>query len=301
MLKYLESLTLPTEEQEDGYILDVGNPNMSMTVYDADNVYPFRLFDTRVEDPFTFSNITVFCGGNGSGKSTLLNVIAEGLSLERVSPFNSTHHFASYVSMCRLRLTYGRKVPAGSAIVTSDDVFDALIARREENDVIGARRRELMDEYHRERDLRQNVTLRSLSDEDMADFDRKRDANRKTRSRYVAPRLGDFERRGNSNGEEAFRYFTEKLSGSALYLLDEPENSLSPRRQLELVRFIEDAVRFYDCQFVIATHSPLISSVGGALIYDLDESPVTQKKWRDLDGVRTYFDFFREREDEFVE
>ena len=45
--------------------------------------------------------------------------------------------------------------------------------------------------------------------------------------------------RENSNGESAFRYFTERIDRRGLYLLDEPENSLSPQRQIELIEYIE--------------------------------------------------------------
>lgn len=298
MQQYLDSVTLPTEAEETDYVTDLHNPHMTMTVYDAVNVYPFKLFSSRVNGTIGFSNVTVFCGSNGSGKSTLLNVIAEGLSLDRVSAFNKTHHFDLYVRMCDIKLTYGKKVPRGSSIVTSDDVFDGLLNRRAENDAIDERRRELADEYF---SLRKSpsVLLHSLDEDDMREFQRKNDANRKTPSRYIAPRLGKFEERGRSNGEEAFKYFTKRLDGSALFLLDEPENSLSPRRQLELVSFIEDSVRFYNCQFVIATHSPFFASIRGALIYDLDETPVKTKKWTELDGVQTYMEFFREKAGEF--
>lgn len=103
-----------------------------------------------------------------------------------------------------------------------------------------------------------------------------------------------------SNGESAFLYFSEKITENALFLLDEPENSLSPAKQQELVRFLEDAVRFFGCQFVISTHSPFLLSMKGARIYDLDEDPVDVKKWTQLENVRAYYQFFKEHEDEFT-
>lgn len=292
-LLYLDSITLPSEEDETGYRISPANHNMTMTFY-TDNVYPFGVFTGRFDSPIKFSSVTVLSGGNGSGKSTLLNIIAELLSLDRVSPFNKTHHFESFVSMCKVKLAYGKKVPEGSAIVTSDDVFDSLIERRERNDELDERFSEALGDYFKKRGG-PTVTLRSLGEDDMRAFNEKNDANKKTASRFVAARVTDREVRGGSNGEEAFLYFAKKLDGSALFLLDEPENSLSPRRQLDLVRYIEDAVRFFDCQFIIATHSPFFSSVRGALIYDLDDTPVMTKKWSELDGVRTYMEFFRDK------
>ncbi len=37
----------------------------------------------------------------------------------------------------------------------------------------------------------------------------------------------------------------------------------------------------------------------GARIYDLDERPVDIKKWTELEGVRTYFEFFERHKGEF--
>ena len=94
-------------------------------------------------------------------------------------------------------------------------------------------------------------------------------------------------------------YFQDNIKENALYLLDEPENSLSPEKQLELLKYIEDSARFYECQFVIATHSPFLLAMKGAKIYDLDEEPVDVKRWTELANVRTYYDFFIKHNDEF--
>ncbi len=84
-----------------------------------------------------------------------------------------------------------------------------------------------------------------------------------------------------------------------LYLLDEPENSLSAKLQNELRQFIEDSARFYRCQFVISTHSPFLLSMKGARIYDLDSRPVAVRKWTELEAVRIYREFFKAHEREF--
>lgn len=103
--------------------------------------------------------------------------------------------------------------------------------------------------------------------------------------------------REHSNGESALIYFTDKIKESGLYLLDEPENSLSPDKQQELLQFLEDSVRFYNCQFVISTHSPFLLSMRGAKIYDPDEEPVDVRKWTQLGNVRAFYDFkMHERE-----
>ena len=93
--------------------------------------------------------------------------------------------------------------------------------------------------------------------------------------------------------------FSEKIGENGLYLLDEPENSLSPERQQELLRFLEDSARFFGCQFIIATHSPFLLSIRGAKIYDMDEEPVDVKHWTELSNVRAYYEFFKQHEREF--
>ena len=81
--------------------------------------------------------------------------------------------------------------------------------------------------------------------------------------------------------------------------MDEPENSLSPAKQQELVKFIEDSARFFGCQFVIATHSPFVLAIRGAKIYDLDEEPVDVKRWTELENVRAYYDFLKSMHQNF--
>ena len=102
-----------------------------------------------------------------------------------------------------------------------------------------------------------------------------------------------------SNGETALRYFTERIDRDAIYLIDEPENSLSAKLQRELAVFLEEAVRFYGCQLVISTHSPFLLSLRGAKIYDLDGDPACVKNWSELENIRAYYDLFESRRREF--
>lgn len=75
---------------------------------------------------------------------------------------------------------------------------------------------------------------------------------------------------------------------------------MSPERQQELLKFLEDSARFFHCQFIIATHSPFLLSMRGAKIYDMDENPVDIKKWTELSNVQAYYQFFKKYEKEFL-
>lgn len=290
---YLDSLTLPDEREETGYIIS-DDYRLDMACY-IQNVYPFKLFPQKGLKRISFEPITLLYGGNGSGKSTLLNIIAQKLGLEHDAPFNNTPFYEVYLDFCRHELAARQKViPKESRIITSDDVFDFLLNTRALNEGIDRNREKLFEEYRQTRE--ESFTLHSLSDYE--ELKRHNEAKGKTKSQYVSRRLpGSLT--GQSNGESAFLYFTEKIRENALYLLDEPENSLSAALQFRLAQFLEDSARFYGCQFIISTHSPFLLSMKGARIYDLDAKPVKVTRWTEVENVRLYYAFFKEHEKEF--
>ena len=284
---YLSRFTLPSLDTRERFINDIKRTCYTTT-------YPFELFPLQELPSFAFEPVTILCGGNGSGKSTILNVIAEKLGISHGTVFNRSSFFEEYVKRCTAELLGDRRAIADGRIITSDDVFDYLINVRCLNENIDLRRVELMDEY---RGLKkQGYTFKT-----MADYDQLKaflEAKRNTQSAFVRKHVMN-NAPEKSNGESALMYFTENIRENALYLLDEPENSLSAERQMELVQFIFDSARFYGCQFIIATHSPFILSLKGAKIYDLDAAPPSPCRWTEIKSVRAYFDFFMERREEF--
>lgn len=293
---YLNSFRVTTKEQDEGYFnpcdsIGTFRKRSGRTCYESK--YPFMLFRNRGLPELEFRDITVFCGNNGSGKSTLLNIISEKLELNRGTVFNRTDFFEDYVAMCDYELE--TKLPGASRIITSDDVFDRLLDIRRINDGIDRRREELFQEFISEKE-HGDSQLHGLDDYDR--WKKTLNAKRMNSSTYLRSHLRrNMEER--SNGESALSFFVDSISEDALYLLDEPENSLSPQNQLELKKFIEDSVRYFHCQFIISTHSPFLLSLSGARIYDLDSTPVAVRDWTELDCVRVYHDFFRSHDDLF--
>lgn len=292
-MQYLDTFTLPTDRDELAYIFK--SQKLDMTCYNQNNAYPFHIFPHKAFSHISFAPITIFYGGNGSGKSTLLNVIAEKLGVLRVAPFNHTPFFEDYLAYCRYTLTAGRQVPQDSRIITSDDVFDFLLDVRSMNRGIDREREKLFAEWE---SLRKDGTYRLTSIDDLEELKRHNRAKKMTRSAYTHRRLPD-NLFGKSNGESAYGYFADKIREHALYLLDEPENSLSVKLQRELATYLEESVRFYDCQLIISTHSPFLLSIKGARIYDLDSRPVETKKWTELENVLIWHDFFEEHRELF--
>lgn len=282
---YLKNFTFPNRDMEFDFFLEI-----KRTCYDS--FYPFQILSRHSFGVIDFEQITILYGGNGSGKSTALNVIAEKMEIQRDSIYNKSNFYKDYVDMC----TEDSHVrgPENSRIITSDDVFDYILNVRSLNEGIDQRREEIFEEYL-------DAKYAQFQMKSLADYEQMKKMNtarRKTQSRFVRSELMD-NVRGFSNGESAFRYFTEKIEENGLYLLDEPENSLSPKLQMELMEFIEDSARFFGCQFIISTHSPFLLSLHGAKIYDLDENPVRVKIWTELENVRTYYQFFKGHDKEF--
>ena len=75
---------------------------------------------------------------------------------------------------------------------------------------------------------------------------------------------------------------------------------MSASTQIKLAQFLEDSARFFNCQFIIATHSPFLLNIKDAKIYDLDSYPARVKKWSDLENVRVYYEFFAKNSQDFA-
>lgn len=276
------------------------------------SLYPFRVLTKNSLNVVQFQEVTLFCGGNGSGKTTALNVIAEKLGIKRENIYNSGRFFQDYLNMCDFNVArynidsdnYARfiknqstniYVPADSRIIVSDDVFAHSMKQRKINDHIDSQRvtaendyKVLVNSYH---------NIRSLDDYNRWNA---RNEALKSKSGFMKQYLGE-EAPEHSNGETAMLYFLDRMENAGLYLLDEPENSLSLENQKILAEYIEASAHYFNCQFIIATHSPIFLSIKKARVYDFDENPVKVKNWTEVEDVKTMYHFFKTYEGEFAQ
>ena len=288
---YLQSFHLLSREEDENFF------NVRSSTFKTKNYrtcystkYPFMLFRERDIPDLNFDDITIFYGNNGSGKSTILNVIAEKLGLKRGTAYNRSDFFDDYVELCNFELA--EALPSASKIISSDDVFDKVLDIRRINEGIDSKRANLITEFINERSSTGSNNLQGLDDYDRWKSVSEARSKKSTQSQYLRSRvMRNIQER--SNGESALSFFVDSIIDDALYLLDEPENSLSPAMQLQLVDFLENSVRGVDDQFLIATHSPLLLSLRGATIYNLDADPVAPAKWYELENPRIYYEFFR--------
>ena len=95
-----------------------------------------------------------------------------------------------------------------------------------------------------------------------------------------------------SHGQSHMSFFTHRFRLKGLYLLDEPENALSPQSQLALRRELRGLFPRREAQFIIATHSPLLLSLPGARILDFDGEAPEPVDYTDTEHCRIYKSFF---------
>ncbi|MFD1704824.1 AAA family ATPase [Methylopila henanensis] len=90
-----------------------------------------------------------------------------------------------------------------------------------------------------------------------------------------------------SHGQSVMRLLHHRFRAGGIYLMDEPEAALAPETQLEVITRIIALVRD-GARFVIATHSPLLMAIPGALIYELGPDGPVRRAYHELNHVRLY-------------
>ena len=225
--------------------------------------HPYRILCSKMLETIAFTPVTIFYGNNGSGKSTLLNVIAKKIKIRHKTLGNSIVYFNEFVEKCAFQLAERNgkelKIPSQSSLICSEDIMEGI------------------------------VNLRNTTEKAEKKVLSARDG---TESFFAWQEYNNVSEQF-SNGETSIAFFENTFESDTLYLLDEPENSLSPSLQLTLKKMIEKYAYLFNCQFIIATHSPFILAVKNATIYNLDHQPADICCWQNLENVRIYYDFFK--------
>lgn len=106
----------------------------------------------------------------------------------------------------------------------------------------------------------------------------------------IGPAYGKHGLHEQSHGESFLALMVNRFGGHGLYLLDEPEAALSPKRQLAILTRIHDLVG-EKSQFIIATHSPILMAYPGAWIYEFSQSGIARVAYEDTEHYRITRDF----------
>ncbi|WP_394829651.1 AAA family ATPase [Pendulispora albinea] len=218
------------------------------------------------------ADVTFFVGENGSGKSTLLEGIACVAELETIGE----HDAASDATLTAqrelaadLRLAWGRRSRQGF-FLRAEDFFGYVRGQARTDARIVREQREAMGIAAPAEGPEDTLGARHVDERDAAGY------------------LGRYDAR--SHGESFLDLFSERVRPGGLYLLDEPETPLSPKRQLAFLALVRKAARA-GAQFIIATHSPILLACPGARIFSFDESPIAEASYDALDHVSVTRDF----------
>ena len=228
--------------------------------------FPFNLPLIRQLGEVSFTTpVTFFVGENGSGKSTLMEAIAAGMDAVAIG----SHAVADDPTLeaardlgDRLRLIKDRP-PHRGFYFRAEDAF-------------GFTKRIMAEQ----RDLEAEEQTMAASE----DGGGKAGAEvlRAQRMQLVARYGADPD--ASSHGESFLNVLKERMVPDGFYLLDEPETPLSPMRQIALLYLIHDRV-LDDCQFVIATHSPILMAYPGARILLFDEGEIREVPYGEVEHV----------------
>ena len=95
----------------------------------------------------------------------------------------------------------------------------------------------------------------------------------------------------HSHGEGFLRFFGERMERQGLYLFDEPESALSPRRQVELLQYLIKVQQTGSSQVILSTHSPILMATPGADLRQITHRGIFPIAYRETEHFRLYQSF----------
>ena len=244
------------------------------------DTFPFNVPTIASLIKLTFdAPVTFFVGENGSGKSTLLEAIACGANLPTVGGEDVEHDATlkhARILEKTLRYSWKQRTHRGFFLRAEDFFNFSRRLRDTQSDL-----QNIADGY--ERELSENPNDVGLQ---------------RARGYILGQRNALTRRYGEdldaaSHGESFWKLFDSRLVPNGLYLLDEPEAALSPTRQLAFLSQMKSYVT-QGCQFIIATHSPLLMAFDGAQILSFDDEQISEISFDDAPHVVFYRNFLRD-------
>ncbi|MGI6173931.1 MAG: AAA family ATPase [Christensenellales bacterium] len=247
----------------------------SVRIPEKEGAWPFNCPALARTGEIAFpTSVTVFVGENGSGKSTFIESLALALRLPAIGSEDTALDrtlWGTSPLADGMKLTF-RKRPKGGFFLRAEDFFghtkriDAL-----QNEMRQEILRVRAENAHRSRFAQGQAAMAYASSLASLEEDYGSDPD------------------ARSHGESFLHLFGNRIRNDALYILDEPEAPLSPSRQLALMRLIMDCEP--RSQFLIATHSPILAAYPNATIYSMDEVPMRQVSYAELENVNLLRDF----------
>jgi predicted ATPase len=232
--------------------------------------YPFNVPVIRSMQNLEFATpVTFLVGENGSGKSALLESLACAVGAitagsESVKT-DKTMEPARSLARC-FRLSWAKRTHRG-VFLRAEDFFGyvkSLAATRAEMEQDLAN----LDEEYKDRSAEALGWARLPYQTELGDM-----------KRHYGRGLEAY-----SHGESFIEFAQSRLVPNGLYLLDEPEAALSPKKQLTFLSLMKRAVD-NGGQFIVATHSPILMAYPGATLLSFEGDKIVPVAYDDLEHV----------------
>ncbi|TXD51053.1 MULTISPECIES: AAA family ATPase [unclassified Polaribacter] len=227
--------------------------------------YPYDVPAIKFAKNIDVSNqITFIIGENGTGKSTLLESLACRLQLPHMDGFGYDKKCfdAAKKILPHLELNWNMERSVGFFFRAED--FGDYLNSVHRNDI---------NLYNQIGDLGDDVPnhiLQQMKDSANEQLHRVR--------KNYGQELDTF-----SHGEAYMHIMNAQVNRRGIYILDEPEASLSPAKQLAFIYFIQNHLQNFNSQFIIATHSPMLMAYPTATIYEVTNDEMKKTALEDTD------------------
>lgn len=236
--------------------------------------YTLQLFQSEISLDVS-KPVTIFVGENGSGKSSLLKILQDKLSLVEIKLPNAKVQDKVESGNVVLKPSLGKLKGFFFESLTFINYIEYIQKELSES-------REEMARIDRE------YTNKSDYAKMMA---------KTPYARTISELKGMYSRdlAKSSHGESYLDFFASRIHDNQIYLLDEPETPLSIQNQLTLLAMILEANK-RGCQFLVATHSPILAAIPDAIIYEIRDNQFVKTEYEDIESIQMLKQFLNDKE-----
>ena len=240
--------------------------------------YPFDVPAVAALTRLDFTSpVTVFCGGNGCGKTTFMEILVRLTGCSRIRDAARDEYRGQAVEAALGAFRAVRSMVPKRRFFFSAEEFVKYIEWVEAEKRYSRRMIEEADaEYG---DNRYAAGLAKMPHANTLNA---------LQNMYASDLIGV------SHGEGYMAFFDARLIPGGLYLMDEPEGALTYRNQYLLAVKIREAIK-RDCQFIIATHSPVLAAIPEADIYEATDGGFEKRPYEQLENIGFLEMFLRQR------